>query len=76
MSDWIAIKGKDGLPSSNVRMTRYDRDRKHFFVEFVSGSRYVYYNVPWSTYLKFRHARSKGAYFSRAIRDSFEFAKL
>lgn len=76
MSEWTIIKGKDGKPSSNIRMARYERSRKHFFVEFVSGSRYVYYDVPWGVYLKFRHAPSKGAYFSRAIREEFQYAQI
>jgi hypothetical protein len=61
------------MPSSVIRAFRY-RDADHrLFVEFVSGRRYVYRDVPKVTAEKFRRAFSKGEFFNAYIKDCFQF---
>lgn len=46
-------------------------------VDFVNGTHsYIYKNVPYSLYLDFMNAPSKGKFFIKNIRDLFEFHKF
>jgi len=45
-------------------------------IEFVSGSIYRYYTVPWQVYRTFRKARSHGRYFNKHIRNVYDYQYL
>ena len=59
------------MPSTVIRRFVYDTDRHELWVEFVTGRRYVYENVPDSVADAFRGAFAKGVYFNTRIRDRF-----
>jgi hypothetical protein len=59
------------MPSTVIRRFAYDPDRRELWVEFVSGRRYIYEDVPDTVANTFGSAFSKGAYFNSRIRDRF-----
>ena len=59
------------MPSTVIRRFVYDSDRQELWVEFVSGRRYVYEEVPESVADTLRSAFAKGVYFNSRIRDKF-----
>ena len=59
------------MPSSVIRRFVYDETRGNLWVEFVTGRRYVYSDVPQEIADAFRSAFSKGTYFNSRIRDHF-----
>ena len=59
------------MPSSVIRRFVYDEMEKNLWVEFTTGRRYVYSNVPHEVAEAFRAAFAKGAYFNTRIRDRF-----
>lgn len=59
------------MPSSVIRFFVYDEDRRSLAVEFVSGRRYRYDDVPRDVVDRMRRARSKGQFFNRHVRDHF-----
>ncbi|MGZ2412032.1 KTSC domain-containing protein [Sphingomonas sp. F9_3S_D5_B_2] len=61
------------MPSSVIRRFAYDIARSELWVEFVSGRRYVYEDVPGSVANAFRGAFAKGVYFNTRIRDLYRF---
>ena len=54
----------------------YVLDSRELTVEFVSGRRYVYSEVPAEDVEAFRGAFSKGSYFNQHIRDHFACREL
>jgi hypothetical protein len=61
------------LPSTVIRRFAYDMDKRELWVEFVSGRRYVYEQVPPDVADAFRGAFAKGVYFNSRIRDGYRF---
>jgi lysyl-tRNA synthetase class 2 len=59
------------MPSTVIRRFVYDQSDHALWVEFVSGRRYVYSDVPEEVAETFRLAFSKGIYFNTRIRDRF-----
>ena len=64
------------MPSSVIRRFAYDADRQELWIEFVSGRRYVYEDVPEEVAEALRLAFSKGIYFNTRIRDQFPFREI
>lgn len=64
------------MPSLVIRRFMYVPDSRELTVEFVSGRRYVYSNVPAESVEAFRAAFSKGSHFNRHIRDRFPCREL
>jgi len=64
------------MPSTAIRRIEYRHDRSALDVEFVTGRVYRYFAVPEAVAAGFRHVRSKGGYFNRALRDRFAFIQL
>jgi hypothetical protein len=64
------------MPSSVIRSFRYRPSARELEVEFVSGRRYRYMDVPSGIALAMQAAGSKGSYFNRHIRGHFAFAAL
>lgn len=64
------------IKSSNIRKTEYDTETKDLIVEFSSGLRYEYKNVPHNLYTQFRKAESQGKFFTTEISKKFDYKKL
>jgi hypothetical protein len=59
------------MPSSVIRRFVYDQNEAALWVEFTTGRRYVYSDVPAEVAEAFRGAFAKGVYFNTRIRDRF-----
>ena len=59
------------MPSSVIRRFVYDETEGNLWVEFTTGRRYVYSDVPHEVADAFRGAFAKGVYFNTRIRDRF-----
>ena len=64
------------MPSSVIRRFVYDQTEHQLWVEFTSGRRYVYEDVPEEVATTFREAFSKGIYFNTRIRDRFRYREV
>jgi len=64
------------LDSSLLAGVQYDPHRRHLDVEFHSGQRYRYFNVPTRCYQELLRAESSGRYFNRSIRNCFPYQNL
>ncbi|AMK17461.1 MULTISPECIES: KTSC domain-containing protein [Sphingobium] len=63
------------MPSTAIAQFDYDAVQHRLDVQFVSGRRYSYHDVPEQLAEGMRAAPSKGAYFNRYIRDRFRFTR-
>jgi hypothetical protein len=59
------------MPSTVIRRYAYDHSTAELWVEFVTGRRYVYSDVPPQVADALGSAFSKGVYFNTRIRDRF-----
>ena len=59
------------MPSTVISRFVYDQSKCELWVEFVTGRRYVYENVPEEVASALRCAFAKGVYFNSRIRDRF-----
>ncbi len=64
------------MPSTVIRCHTYSPEERALIVEFVTGRRYVYLDVPEEEYAAFCNAFSKGRYFNAHIRDRYRFKEL
>jgi len=64
------------MPSLVIRRFMYVPESRQLTVEFVSGRRYAYSEVPAEDVDAFRSAFSKGSHFNRHIRDRFSCREL
>jgi lysyl-tRNA synthetase class 2 len=64
------------MPSSVIRYYHYDPVQRRLDLQFVSGRRYAYHDVPEETYAQMRRAFSKGEFFNAQIRDRFRYERL
>ena len=59
------------MPSTVIRRFVYDQSERELWVEFTTGRRYVYSDVPEEVAATFRSAFAKGVYFNTRIRDCY-----
>jgi hypothetical protein len=59
------------VPSAVIRRYAYDHSTGELSVEFVSGRRYVYSDVPREVAETLGSAFAKGGYFNSRIRDRY-----
>lgn len=59
------------VESSNIAAIGYDADSRTLQVDFTTGKRYQYQNVPPETFAEFKAADSVGKYFAASIRKEF-----
>ncbi|MER8827505.1 KTSC domain-containing protein [Mesorhizobium sp. M0938] len=65
------------MPSTSIRKTEYDPERKVLSVWFVaSGKRYEFEGVPPETFAAFKAAFAKGRYFNEHIRNHFWYRQV
>ncbi|RWM93418.1 MAG: KTSC domain-containing protein [Mesorhizobium sp.] len=62
------------MPSTSIRKTEYDPERRTLSVWFVaSGKCYQFEDVPPETFAEFRAAFAKGRFFNGHIRNNFRY---
>lgn len=64
------------IESSNIRSYGYAPGDKVLRVEFTNGSRYDYADVPADVVENFVSSKSKGVFFSSAIRGKFQCTRI
>jgi KTSC domain-containing protein len=64
------------MPSSVIRRFAYCPDSAQLWVEFTTGRRYVYSDVPREVADTFRAAFAKGVYFNTRIRDRYPYREV
>lgn len=64
------------MPSSVIHSFEYDVDGGQLIIEFQSGLRYVYFDVPPELHAGLQRAPSRGAYFNQRIRDRYSYSRL
>ncbi len=64
------------MPSSVIRDFHYEPARRELRIDFVTGRRYLYSDVPPDEIDAFRTSGSLGRYFNRRIRDRYRFREL
>ncbi|HEU4704181.1 MAG TPA: KTSC domain-containing protein [Sphingomicrobium sp.] len=64
------------MPSTVIRRFEHSPERRELMVEFVTGRRYVYCDVPEEEARAMRSAFAKGRYFNAHIRDHYRFEEL
>lgn len=71
----MAIEWKD-VKSSNLKRLGYDPDQKHLHVEFVSGTKGRYDDVPRSKFDALHQASSVGTHFAAHVRSQHKWTQL
>jgi hypothetical protein len=64
------------MPSTVIRRFDYDPSARALTVEFVTGRRYVYADVPEQEAEALRSAFAKGVHFNRHIRGHYAAREL
>ena len=64
------------MPSTVIRHFHYAPERRELLIEFTTGRRYVYADVPGEEVKAMRAAFSKGRYFNARIRDSYRCREI
>ena len=63
------------VDSSNIEAIGYDETSQELHVQFLSGNKYVYYDVPSELFDAFMAAPSKGSFLNREIKEVFRYAR-
>jgi len=63
------------MPSSVIRSFDYDEAEHRLDIEFVSGRRYSYLDVPVEEVAALLRTTSKGGFFNRRIRDQYDYVE-
>lgn len=64
------------MPSTVIASFTYDEVAQTLLIQFVSGTRYLYYQVPKEVAEAFRTFREKGVYYNQHIKGKFGFSKI
>ena len=64
------------IDSSNLATTIYDLESRILIVEFKSGLKYEYVDVPLNVYTQFRMSESQGKFFNSNISKTYKYRKL
>lgn len=64
------------MPSTVIRRFDYAPVRRELMIEFTTGRRYLYAEVPEEAVKAMRAAFSKGRYFNAHIRDRYECREI
>jgi hypothetical protein len=64
------------MPSTVIRRFDYSPESGQLTIEFVTGRRYLYSDVPQDEVDALRRAFSKGSYFNNRIRERYAFREL
>ena len=64
------------MPSTVIRRFHYESQRNELVIQFHSGRRYAYSDVPASVADGMRAAHSRGAFFNAWVRDRYPCRRL
>jgi hypothetical protein len=64
------------MPSTVIKRFAHRPRERELVIEFVTGRRYAYADVPEEVVAEFRAAFSKGIHFNRFIRDRYACREL
>jgi len=64
------------MPSTVIKRFDYRPEARELVVQFTTGRRYLYSQVPEEAAARFRAAFSKGSHFNRSIRDRYPCREL
>ena len=64
------------MPSTVIRRFNYALERRELLIEFTTGRRYIYADVPEEEVKAMRAAFSKGRYFNARIRDRYQAREI
>jgi hypothetical protein len=64
------------MPSSVIRRYEYDAAERVLAIDFTTGRRYLYFDVPEEEVEAMRAVTSKGRYFNARIRDRYRFREV
>lgn len=64
------------MPSTVIRSFDYLSGKRELQVQFVTGRRYAYFDVPKDEVDRLRAAGSRGRYFNHHIRDRYRCREL
>jgi lysyl-tRNA synthetase class 2 len=64
------------MPSTVIRSFDYRPEGHELEVTFITGRRYLYFDVPQDVVDAFRSAASKGVFFNTRIRPYFEYREI
>ena len=64
------------MPSTVIRRFDYEDRRNELIIQFQSGRRYAYFNVPPDIYQGLRAARSRGTFFNDCVRNRYPCNRL
>jgi hypothetical protein len=62
--------------SSQINKVGYDEDNNVLVIEFSTGVKYEYYDVPDHIYYDMLNAASIGRYMNQYIRNKFKYKKI
>lgn len=64
------------INSSNLKNAVYDTETKDLTITFNNDTIYMYQDVPWELFTKFRMSDSQGKFFSQNISRNFKYKKI
>ncbi|RZS74559.1 KTSC domain-containing protein [Pseudobacter ginsenosidimutans] len=64
------------MPSTVIASFSYDETAQTLLIQFVSGSRYLYYRVPKQVVEEFKRYREKGVFYNLHVNGKFSFSKI
>lgn len=64
------------VESSNISAVGYDMNFGSLIVEYKSGNKYQYKNVPYELYENLLKAESKGRFVNENVKGKFEYNRL
>jgi len=67
---------REDVVSSSVKSAGYDDCTNELLIEFMSGVKYAYTNVPKEVYNNLLLAESKGKFVSSEVKGKFEYRRL
>jgi hypothetical protein len=70
------MQGLPLMPSTVIRSFSYEPGKGRLVIEFLSGRRYAYFNVPPEIQAGLRSASSRGSYFNTWVRDRYSWSRL
>ena len=63
------------VDSSNIEAIGYNDDTLELHVQFLSGSYYIYSDVPREVFDDLMNAPSKGSFLNREVKGIYQFTK-
>ena len=64
------------VESSNISAVGYDMSFGSLIVEYKSGTKYQYKNVPYEVYENLLKAESKGRFVNENVKGKFEYGRI